>query len=180
MVNYDDRNDGYITHPSKRGYRARKVEDVMTNDINPKDLVGVLKAPLGLVPPALVIETAPALANGAKKYGAYNWRTKAVKLSVYLEAAQRHLLAAQDGEEVAPDSGIDHLSHAAACLAIIFDARAMGKLVYDLPPPGPAGVLLARQDRSKFQGNRIIEEIVTPLDHERLMEGTESFVPDGL
>jgi hypothetical protein len=113
--------------------------------VNPKDKIGLTKAPLGLVPPALVIETAPAMANGAKKYGAYNWREEAVSLMVYLSAAQRHLLAYQDGEELAEDSGVKHLAHAAACIAIILDAASIGKLIDDRPTPGAAAKLLAAQ-----------------------------------
>ena len=115
---------------------------------NPKDLIGLTKAPLRLVPPALIIETAPAMANGASKYGAYNWREHAVSVSVYLEALMRHVLAYWDGEEVATDSGVKHLAHASACLAIIFDAAAVGKLIDDRPLPGGASALLAVQART--------------------------------
>lgn len=121
----------------------------MTPDsLNPKDLVGVKKAPLRFVPPALVIEAAPALAVGAERYGPYNWRETEVRLSIYLEAVERHVLAYRDGQDRAEDTGIHHLGHAAACIAIILDAGAIGKLVDDRPPPGGAAELLARQDRS--------------------------------
>jgi hypothetical protein len=120
------------------------------DEVNPKDLLGVKKAPIHLVPPALRLLAAPAMANGAEKYGPYNWRTKAVKLSVYLAALQRHIDAMWDGEDVAPDSGIRHDSHAAACLAIIADARAIGKLIDDRPVPGAAPALLAEQDGTPF------------------------------
>ena len=120
-----------------------------TRTTNPKDLIGLTKAPLRLVPPALVIETAPAMANGASKYGAYNWREHAVSVSVYLEALMRHVLAYWDGEEVATDSGVKHLAHASACLAIIFDAAAVGKLIDDRPLPGGASALLALQARGE-------------------------------
>lgn len=116
---------------------------------NPKDLLGVKKAPLHLVPPALRIAAAPALADGARKYGAYNWREKKVKLSVYLAAMQRHIDAIWDGQDVAEDSGIDHFSHAIACLAIIVDARAIDMLVDDRPTPGGAAKLLAEQDQTR-------------------------------
>lgn len=128
---------------------------------NPKDLLGVKKCPIHLVPPALVIEAAPALANGAAKYGAYNWREKQVKLSIYLAAAQRHLMAYWDGEEVAEDSGVGHLAHAAACLAIIFDAKAIDMLVDDRPVPGGAAGLMKKQDKTNQveQVKRLEEEL---------------------
>ncbi len=113
---------------------------------NPKDLIGMTKAPLRLVPPALVIETAKAMAEGARKYGPYNWRTdNPVRMSIYLEALERHLQAFRDGENNAIDSGVSHLSHMAACLAIIMDAWPIGQLVDDRPPKGPAAQLLALQ-----------------------------------
>lgn len=118
------------------------------DNTNPKDRLGVLKAPLRLVPPALAIETARAMANGAKKYGPYNWRDTEVRVTVYLEAILRHVMAYMDGEETAEDSGIDHLAHAAAGLAIIFDARAVGTLLDDRPTRGPAAKLLAMQDQT--------------------------------
>lgn len=112
---------------------------------NPKDLLGIKKARLDLVPPSLAISAAPAMALGAAKYGPYNWRTSAVKLSVYLGAIQRHLDAFRDGQDLDPESGYSHLGHAAAGLAIITDAAAIGMLIDDRPPAGGAAKLLAEQ-----------------------------------
>lgn len=109
---------------------------------NPKDLIGVTKTPLRLVPPALDIMAAPAMAEGAAKYGAYNWREKRVRYTVYLEATQRHLLALMDREDTASDTGIHHLSHIAANIGIIADAMFGGNLIDDRPTPGPAAKML--------------------------------------
>jgi hypothetical protein len=98
------------------------------------------------VPPALAILASDAMADGARKYGPFNWRETSVRLSVYLEAAQRHLEAYRDGQDRAEDSGYLHLSHAAACLAIIADADALGMLIDDRPAPGPAAAMLAERD----------------------------------
>lgn len=116
---------------------------------NPKDRLGVKKAALRLVPQALRILAVPAMQLGAEKYGPMNWRTKAVKMSVYLEAAQRHLAAFEDGEDNDAESGASHLSHAAACLGIIADAQALGQLEDDRMTPGPAASMMAALDRSK-------------------------------
>ncbi len=113
--------------------------------MNPKDQIGLTKAPLRLVPPALVIEVAAAMKNGAEKYGPYNWREQAVSLNVYIEAALRHIYAFMDGEEVAEDSGVKHIAHAAACLGIILDAASIDKLIDDRPTPGAAATLMGRQ-----------------------------------
>ncbi len=115
---------------------------------NPKDRLGVKKAPLRLVPPALTIVTAPAMAQGAAKYGPYNWREKPVKLTVYLEAMLRHILALLDGEDVDPDSGFLHLSHIGANVAIIADAMFLAGLIDDRPLKGPAAEMLWKQDQT--------------------------------
>jgi hypothetical protein len=115
--------------------------------VNPKDLRGVIKLPLRLIPPPALAYLARAMAVGARKYGPFNWRRTEVKLTVYLEAALRHILAKADGENDDPESGLPHEAHAMACMAIILDAIAMGKLIDDRYPPGAFGQLVqALQD----------------------------------
>ncbi len=108
-------------------------------DNNPKTQFGVKKLPLHLVPPAATAFLAMAFADGAKKYGPYNWREKTISASVYYSAALRHLTAWWDGEENAPDSGYPHLAHALACLAMIVDVTTLedkAKFNDDRPLPG--------------------------------------------
>ena len=95
---------------------------------NPKDLVGSGKLPLHLVPSALTAAASVAFLNGALKYGRSNWRVAGVRASIYADAAYRHLAAWFEGEEVDPDDGVPHLSAVLACVGIILDARAAGKL----------------------------------------------------
>lgn len=109
---------------------------------NPKDLVGIKKPPVHLVPAAGIIEMAMAMKNGALKYGPYNWRSHPVNLTVYIGAAQRHLLQLLDGEDKANDSGCHHAAHVAACMAIILDALATGNLIDDRPVKGQASKLI--------------------------------------
>ena len=122
-----------------------------TDETNPKDLIGDTKCPLRFVPPALSISVAPAMANGAHKYGPFNWRQKKIRLSVYLEAIERHLLALKDGEDYASDSGCRHEAHIGANIAIIEDARAAGCLIDDRPGKvnGPAPAMMAAQVKGK-------------------------------
>ncbi len=110
----------------------------MPADVNPKDRVGATKAPLTLLPSVAVLHGAHAMSNGAAKYGAYNWRGHPVIASIYLDACLRHVHAWHDGEERADDSGVHHLGHALACLAILLDAQATGNLVDDRPKGGGA------------------------------------------
>jgi len=95
---------------------------------NPKDIIGSNKLPLHLWP-----ETASALGclgllDGALKYGRSNFREIGVRASIYYDAARRHLNKWFEGEDCDPDSGLPHLAHALACIAIVVDAQAAGKL----------------------------------------------------
>lgn len=76
------------------------------------------KPPLSLVPAELVLGAARAFDFGAKKYSPHNWR-KGIPTSKLYDALQRHLVAWNEGEDVADDSKLDHLDHAAACLAML-------------------------------------------------------------
>lgn len=111
---------------------------------NPKDLIGIRKVQLGLLPAAAKIYGALAMEDGAKKYGPYNWRDKHVRMTIYLDALERHLLALRDGENDATDSLKPHLGHIIACAGILADAVEGGFLIDDRPLPGPAPALLAR------------------------------------
>lgn len=48
----------------------------------------------------------------------------------------RHVAADFEGEELDHESGLPHLWHALACLAILIDAKAAGKLNDDGQYPG--------------------------------------------
>lgn len=114
----------------------------MTDTTNPKDALASRKTAVGLWPAAGTILGARALEQGVVKYGAYNWRVTNVRMTVYLDAMERHLLALRDGEDAADDSGVSHLGHILASAAILADAWAAGTLIDDRPPPGPAAALL--------------------------------------
>lgn len=109
---------------------------------NPKDMIATAKLPLHLVPDTLPAYAALALAEGAAKYGAYNWRVAGVRASVYLSACGRHIGKWKNGENVDPKTGVHHLANAVACLAIILDAELAGKLNDDRPPSVPYGKLV--------------------------------------
>lgn len=102
----------------------------MTNmkDTNPKDAIGVMKVPLHLWPNTATIAGSLGLLDGALKYGRANYRAVGIRASVYYDALRRHIDAWFEGEDNALDSGVDHLGHALACLAIIVDAREAGML----------------------------------------------------
>ena len=110
-------------------------------DNNPKTSHGAKKIPLDLVPPSARHYLAQAFKDGADKYGPYNWRDKAISSSVYYAAANRHLDAWWDGEDFAKDSGVHHLAHAMACIALVLESMRCGQLNDNRPPKGPAATM---------------------------------------
>jgi hypothetical protein len=117
--------------------------------ITPKDLIGATKPDLSLVPPAFLLYTSLAMMDGDNKYGAYNWREKKVLIRVYIAAAMRHLSQLLDGEDIDPVSGVPHIGHAAACLAIIADAAETGNLKDNRPKLGPAGDMIRQYGKTQ-------------------------------
>lgn len=126
-------------------------QNQIPDSANPKDAQARKKVPIELVPPALVIGAAEALADGARKYGAYNWRDIAIRFSVYIAAIERHTLALKDGEDEAPDSHIHHLKHIAAGVSIALDALGHGNLIDDRKK-GPGAKLLAEAHQKQLGG----------------------------
>lgn len=114
-------------------------------DDNPKTKFGIQKTPIDLVPPSAIRQCALAFKLGAEKYGPYNWRTKTVSSSTYMAAAMRHIMAWWDGENEDPESGASHLGHAMACMAILLDAEAQGRLNDNRPPAQPYPALYNSQ-----------------------------------
>lgn len=109
---------------------------------NPKDIHGYKKVDLSLVPDIAVFHEAMAFIDGAEKYGPYNWRDNAVLARVYIAAAKRHIDYWSAGQEEAEDSGVHHLGHARACLAILMDAQATGNLIDNRPKSAQLIVLM--------------------------------------
>ena len=95
---------------------------------NPKDAIGSDKLPLHLWPASATALGCLGLLDGALKYGRNNFREIGVRASIYADAAERHLKAWFEGEDTDPDSGLPHLAHALACVAILVDAQASDKL----------------------------------------------------
>jgi len=105
--------------------------DETSKPSNPKDIIGSSKLPLHLWPTTATALGSLGLLDGALKYGRSNFRMIGIRASIYVDAAHRHINAWFEGEEMDPDSGLPHLAHALACLAIIVDAQAAGKMTDD-------------------------------------------------
>ena len=52
---------------------------------------------------------------GARKYETFNW-CQGIEHRRLLDAAMRHIIAINDGEDIDPESGLPHRHHAAASL----------------------------------------------------------------
>lgn len=112
---------------------------------NPKDKIGRTKPPMHLIPGPALVQEAAVLNHGAEKYGPYNWREHSVAATVYVSAALRHIHAWFDRQSFDPESGLSHIAHIRACMGILLDAEASGKLVDDRPLPGETARELERQ-----------------------------------
>lgn len=105
---------------------------------NPKDAVGIRKAPLSVVPMGVVAEVGVAMLEGAAKYGRHNYRATPIRASVYFDATQRHLIDWWEGVNIDPDSGMSHITKAIASLTVLRDAQMQGMCIDDRPPPSAA------------------------------------------
>lgn len=116
---------------------------------NPKDQIGITKLALHLIPAPALARLSKVMKLGAQKYGPYNWRKTNVNLTVYLDAALRHLYSILDGEDIDTESNQHHAAHTMACMAIIIDAIELGKLIDDRPPPGNFAHLVHKLQEKK-------------------------------
>ncbi|MGA0610090.1 dATP/dGTP diphosphohydrolase domain-containing protein [Caldimonas sp. KR1-144] len=106
-------------------------------DTNPKDAVGVRKAPLSALPWRVLWHVGLAMLEGALKYGRHNYRAAGTRASVYFDAiVSRHIGPWWEGEDIDPDSGKHHLDKAIAALMVLRDSMLEGNWVDDRPPRG--------------------------------------------
>lgn len=101
---------------------------------NPKKAQGMKKPPLHLVPASAIVEMSQAFADGAQKYGPFNWRIDPVDTTTYIAAAQRHLALFFNGQDRTSDTNVHNLAAVMACCAILLDASASGTVIDDRPP----------------------------------------------
>jgi len=119
-------------HDSHEALTSHPLDDEKLT--NPKDLVGVRKAPMSTVPATVLAEIGVAMLEGASKYGRDNYRAAGVRGSVYYDGAMRHLMAWWEGEDIDPDSGMSHVTKAITSLVVLRDAMMQGKFTDDRPP----------------------------------------------
>jgi hypothetical protein len=101
---------------------------------NPKDAVGIRKAPMSTIPANVLAEMGVAMLEGTAKYGRHNYREVGVRASVYYDAVLRHIFAWWEGEDIDPDSGLSHVTKAITALAVLRDCMMRENWTDDRPP----------------------------------------------
>lgn len=131
-----------------------------TKPTNPKDAVGVRKAPFSTVPMQVVGEAGLALLEGALKYGRHNYRVAGLRSSVYFDATMRHLTSWWEGEDIDPDSGLSHIAKAIASLLVLRDAQMNDMVKFDDRPPVAAE---GWQAQLQAQAEELIDKYPEPV-----------------
>jgi len=75
------------------------------------------KPRLDLIPPESIIGLGEVMTYGAEKYSPGDWKN--VSIDRYEAALLRHLMAWKQGEELDPETGLNHLKHVLANAAIM-------------------------------------------------------------
>ena len=118
-----------------RVFTASSSESVVTvKPSNPKDIVGVRKAPMSTVSAPVLAEIGVGMLEGAAKYGRHNYRIVGVRSSVYYDATMRHLMSWWEGEDIDPESGMSHITKAITSLVVLRDSQIQGTVTDDRAP----------------------------------------------
>jgi hypothetical protein len=104
---------------------------------NPKDIIGIKKAPLSTLSCVVLYEMGLGMLEGARKYGRHNYRAMGVSATVYYDAALRHIMDWWEGEDLDPDSGLNHITKALTALMVLRDSMLMGNWIDDRPIQNP-------------------------------------------
>lgn len=113
------------------------MHDDIKKDTNPKDIIGMKKAPISTLSCAVLYEMGLGMLEGARKYGRHNYRVLGVSATIYYDAAMGHLMDWWEGEDIDPDSGLSHVIKAMTALAVLRDSMLMGNWIDDRPLRNP-------------------------------------------
>jgi hypothetical protein len=106
-----------------------------------KDIAG--KPRLDLVPFEFIEGAANAFEFGTKKYSVHNWR-KGIEVSILVRSLLSHVMKFNEGEDKDSESGLHHLDHACATLAMLITTaktmRHMDNRYSVLPDYGQAAM----------------------------------------
>lgn len=142
-----DRDDG-SSFPSFKGVNGQAIttsgEKIMFINLNSlkktttvaKPVIGVIgvkydgdKPEFSLLPKGVLQPVLRVLGFGKKKYAADNWQRVDNARERYYNAMQRHITSWWEGEAADPETGENHLAHAACCILFLlwFDNQTTGK-----------------------------------------------------
>lgn len=85
------------------------------------------KPEYGLIPLKALEEMTKVLTVGAKKYSPGNWAYVDDAQNRYYDALFRHLVSWKSGEKNDPETGLNHLAHAACCVYFIMERDIVGE-----------------------------------------------------
>jgi len=106
-------------------------------DTNPKDIIGMKKAPISTLSCPVLFEMGLGMLEGARKYGRHNYRALGVSATVYYDATIGHLMDWFEGEDIDADSGLSHITKALTALHVLRDSMLMGNWIDDRPIRNP-------------------------------------------
>jgi hypothetical protein len=89
---------------------------------------------MSTVPANVLAEIGVAMLEGTCKYGRHNYRAAGVRASVYYDGVMRHLTAWWEGQDIDPDSGMNHITKAIASLVVLRDSMISKNWTDDRPP----------------------------------------------
>lgn len=120
--------------PAAEKLKVRTIGSETTKPSNPKDLAALTRAPMSVVPMTVLAETGVAMVEGMLKYGRHNYRDAGILSSIYIDAALRHIFKFWEGQDLDPDSTINHITKAIASLIVLRDGFISGNVTDDRPP----------------------------------------------
>lgn len=78
------------------------------------------KIPVDLLSTEALLRISEVLGFGAEKYARDNWR-QGIAYSRVVSAALRHILAWKEGNDIDPESNLNHLAHAGCCIMFLLE-----------------------------------------------------------
>ena len=117
---------------------------------NPKDIVGIRKVSMSVLPTPVMWEVSLGMMEGALKYGRHNYRAIGVRASVYYDATQRHLTDWWEGQDIDPASNLNHITKAISSLTVLRDSMIRDNWVDDRPPATDPAFLQELNDRASL------------------------------
>ena len=118
-------------------FKPKTSADDEKKETNPKDVIGMKKAPISTLSCAVLFEMGLGMFEGARKYGRHNYRAMGVSATVYYDAAVGHLMDWFEGEDIDPDSGLSHVTKAMTALLVLRDSMLCGNWIDDRPLRNP-------------------------------------------